>query len=257
MAKKPKWAVQLAGSLKRWSEENGYQYLNSLAEELQILPTTWKHMAAGDMIANDVTIYARIYLRTGLPEADPRSIPPRLNFDVKEKKYSEIPRAWSEEQYQIWLSGQGKRETGGKENPTLQTVSEKSVTKRPKTQGSTPKPMIAVEPKVELTPGRMVDNLIEALGREIGRSVAEELKGILLPRQPETGVSGGITSQADALLKGLNLYLNGTPADRDQLTAKHGKVLGPLYVALKLLVLSGGEREKAIEEQKRLGGIFR
>lgn len=90
------WAVAFAHAVYGWLAK---QHMDGaeLALQLDIPFNTWYHAVAANTITRP-EYYARIFCRTGLAAADPRTIPPRKSGGT------EIVRAWSETQWQSWLT---------------------------------------------------------------------------------------------------------------------------------------------------------
>lgn len=93
------WAQSLKETLRVWLAANGYANSMVLARELEVPAKKWSHLIAGNAISR-TEIYAKIFRRTGLPEADPRGIPPQRDG---------VRRAWTPQQYQHWLSKQSSK----------------------------------------------------------------------------------------------------------------------------------------------------
>lgn len=89
------WANALSIALKVWCDNNGYKPRITLASELGITRNAWDHITRGDTIIGDTDpdIYARIYQKTLLPEADPRKIPSKADGTV---------RRWPPEVLETW-----------------------------------------------------------------------------------------------------------------------------------------------------------
>jgi hypothetical protein len=101
-----RWAQSLSTALQRWCDTHGYEIRVYLADELAIPRTAWKRIVAGQAIVGeaDPTAYAKIYVRTGLAEADPRYIPPLLKKIPSAEEPVEVPRSWSPEEFEDWLN---------------------------------------------------------------------------------------------------------------------------------------------------------
>jgi hypothetical protein len=107
-----KWAENLAVALSGWWPAHGYESGADLARELDIPNSAWNRISAGQAIVGkaDPEAYAKIHVRTGLPQADPRTIPPRLKKVPTKGEPSWKERAWSEGKYIAWLANLKGRE---------------------------------------------------------------------------------------------------------------------------------------------------
>jgi hypothetical protein len=90
------WALAFADALYTWLQNQDIDG-GKLALELDIPLHTWYHAAAADTITQ-TEYYARIYCRTGINQADPRTVP------VRRTSFGNVYRAWSNEKWQQWLS---------------------------------------------------------------------------------------------------------------------------------------------------------
>jgi hypothetical protein len=96
------WRTRLSIALQRWCEQNGYSVLKVLADELEVSYRILGGVVHGVNIARG-DVYAKIFFRTGLLEADPRRIPARVMATPKSSKKIIVSLAWKEGQWQDWL----------------------------------------------------------------------------------------------------------------------------------------------------------
>lgn len=102
------WQNALAEAVKEWCDTHRYHPRNKLAKELDIKNERWSRIAAGSGITDPET-YAKIYVRTGLSQADPRTIPPMFKLIPGTGQYMDVARAWTDAQYQRWLRTDGEK----------------------------------------------------------------------------------------------------------------------------------------------------
>lgn len=223
------WPHSLSVALKKWCDDNDYANRTNLARDLKIKETSWHHIIRGDMIATDIEIYARIFVKTNLPEADPRTLPPIYRFGI------EKPRAWSEAEFSRWLAAKAP------------TKSSKPV-KRP--SSSSPS-MVGLTVGALL--GGRVEEIVNALAAQLGDQVADVVVARLALEtklQADTQQQGDIGTFAKALLREFKRYMRGSSADRDALMKAHGRILQDLYSDLRKLTAPAAQREEAIDMQK-------
>jgi len=101
------WLKNLAEALKKWCDENGYKPRGKLVSEIEDLSMgKLHHLLKGDSMIEDPedspALYARIHVRTGLEEADPRTVPPRF-YRPKAGKRIEKKKSWTTQEYRAWL----------------------------------------------------------------------------------------------------------------------------------------------------------
>jgi len=233
MKKSKVWAKDLADVLKRWCEVHGYDVQKRLAEELSIPIAAWERIMRGRSVIGkaDPQAYAKIYIRTGLPEADPRGIPPRAKkIPVGEgMKSIEVSRAWSGDKYFAWLM---------------------SVMKDPSHLAAYAREELLRNFLEVLANPEMIESLIQQFGREAETSPA------LFPHTEDWEVSDSdmesVAKAADKLAKALWPFLWGdSDSDaemRTQLMRAVGRSsLGEVYSMLNALVQENQrQREKAV-----------
>lgn len=240
---KPEWAVNLSKALDTWCLENGYRVKTMLADELEIPRKEWDPISAGDSIVSNVESYAKIFQKTGLAEADPRSIAPRHMYIPKTGQYMDKSRAWTEEEWQTWLSNQSKpsepRPVVGQNSSSTPTVPESQKVinaERPKTpEGAFP------------TAGNIVDQLVNALGHQIAQVIREDLWSM--------GATGSREEDAGRLMVKLTGKLKdmhaATREERELFIGRYGIQLGNLHAVLDPFIRDPDDRERAVELGER------
>ncbi len=93
---KQQYAVNLAHALKEWSKKTGTS-LEDLRFEIDVDPRSWRDVLAGARIieSRKSDLYAQLFRRTGLIEADPTAIPNRGGGVL-------VVRQWTYEQLSNW-----------------------------------------------------------------------------------------------------------------------------------------------------------
>lgn len=231
-----KWARELADVIRLWCGENGYQPMNLLAQELKIPEKTWSTVMQGRSVVKDVTIYARLFVKTGRSEADPRLIPPRKRFIPANRGWMSDPRNWSEEQWHQWYATVDPN--GSNEEPEAPL------------QGA---PRV-LSPPTDLAPSQTTDILSTLLDL-----VASKVAAGLEPRLIEQSEILGEILQAlrtnkqrtgEDLSRLLNNVLSilqsaavGTKEDRDAISRKHRKLLGDLFPLIEAFTFDPPERD--------------
>lgn len=221
------WSQAFASALRNWCRDNGYTSFSKLKAELGIPDGSWKHLLDNrGGVVGDVTVYARLYVRTGLPEMDPRTIPPRVRYAARVGRYSEGKRVCTDQEYEKWRKGY-------QPPPTL-------VEGEPPPDEVIPFTAVVRQPKAEpQTVGALVDRFLANSEERIARRVVEMLR-------QDREESGDIGELADRLFRALEKYLDGTPEDRDRLMAKFGKThLSRVFSVLR--DLSSEDRETVLQ----------
>jgi hypothetical protein len=95
------WAEKFAAALRQWLTENRMSGAD-LARQLGILYQQWNSATSGSRITVP-DFYARVYCYTGIPEADPRTMP-----ILRRGRQTPVVRALSEEAWQEWMSMYGQ-----------------------------------------------------------------------------------------------------------------------------------------------------
>lgn len=223
-AKRAEWCSALATALRNWCDDNGYHPRNKLGSELGIPTNPWQHLFdATGVVCGDITVYARLYVKTGLAELNPRKVPSRIRFVPRTRRSYEYVRAWTDQEYEDW-----KKDYRGSS----------SLVESPK-EISAPV-AISVQEQVEpQTLGSLIDRLFATSEERIAQRVVEALR-----QEREDG--GDIGKQADRLFHSLVKYLDGTSEDRDRLMAQFGKThLSRVFSLLR--DLSSDDRETVLQ----------
>lgn len=238
-AQRAKWSNVLAEKLRKWCEFNGYIPRSKLADELGIPRDKWKHIIVGPGIGNDVAIYACLYLRTGLTEADPRMVPPRVRYAARKGHYYADRRAWADQEYENWkkdyqppppLTGSSKKTAKSTVPPAPKEMAQEVL----------PSNGTGREPEAEpQTLGAFLDRFLAIQEERIASRVVEALR-----QEREDG--GDIGKQLDRVFHSLVKYLDGTPEDRDRLMAQYGKTHISRVFSL-LRDLSSEDRETVLQ----------
>lgn len=172
-----KWAEELAEMLKLWCDENGFEVRTMFAREIGLPTHAWQTLLSGRSYTNP-EIYAKIFVKTGLSEADPRTLPPRTRFIPSTKKLIDMPRAWTEEQFELWKKDE-KTASLGKKKPYVQAVA--PLTKpshKFKEFHSIRNQAIQVKPEDDPL-GKIFRELVTQIAREMAPALAAEISSSL------------------------------------------------------------------------------
>ncbi len=93
------WAEKLAQALAPWTNEWCEAHnltRKQLADKLGISIGKLGHILMGDTITSDIRVYAKLYVLTGLDEANPLFIPSNYRG----------PRSWTREEYTAWTKSE-------------------------------------------------------------------------------------------------------------------------------------------------------
>jgi len=238
-AEKSEWAVRLAQALSDWCLANRYVPKNTLSKELGI-EQEWVHISSGAAIVGNVEAYALLYLKTGLREADPRTLPSRVVFKPRTKQYGSLARAWTEEDFAKWL-----RKKSQQEIPT------------PPSSATTAK-----EGRTDVTvnaSGSAFDQAMEAIADAIATRVArliqDKLETIATAANQQLPREGRHSHNPKALTQKLTNTLRrlaeSTPEERDAFVEEYGMALGELAPLLEAMTLAPQERERKLETMRR------
>lgn len=152
-----RWKTNVAKALKKWARENGLKYTSQVAEGTSVPQKTFHHVVSGNTIT-EAKYYAALYLKTGLPELDPRTLPPRKRI-TRGKVHMER-RAFTEDEWQNWL----KKHSGQNAPRTIQPSQKEPLSFQ----------------QTEATVGNLLDMMLSRLSQQIARSVQEQLSGGLV-----------------------------------------------------------------------------
>lgn len=226
--KRRQWVQTLTPALRKWCDDNGYIPRSKLATELEIPASKWKHLISGVSISGDVTIYARLHLRTWLREADPRTVPSRLRYAARVGHYFEAKRAWTDQEYDKW-------QRTYRLPPRLVESQKETLISETRQLGE------------RQTVGAVIDSFLDGLVRALADQVAEKIMESLESRR-ESNNPVDIGTLADQLYEALADFLPQTPEDRDRLIHTHGKNhLARLYSLLRDFSQPREERETVLK----------
>lgn len=222
----------LSVAIKRYAQKSGYRHANQMAAEVDINRSSWDHLAAAQ---NPIPteLYARIFHRFGIPEADPRLVP------LEHRKRAFQP--WTEDRWQRWLREEGPKYKQG------------AVAEIQPAPASPPAPPTEVKkPPSRLLEGPLppTKSMAEAVLEQLADLVADRLavRGQTFP-QPEPArleTAGDIGYHADALYKALVKVKDGSVADRNRAYEEYRFELGRLLPLIEALVESKEkDREQA------------
>lgn len=102
MTDKNSWAAVLSTALQEWFSHTTYQSIAQLAHELDISESILRHIFRGSAISDKPEVYAKIFAKTSLSQADPTTIPPRV-FTLPGGSTTTVLRSWTKEQYKKWV----------------------------------------------------------------------------------------------------------------------------------------------------------
>lgn len=232
------WAVDLASALKRWLKENGYQHGTELADELGIPRSAWSSISSAQAISQRVEYYARLYLKTGLEQANPTSIPPRRRIVPKTGALNKVGRAWSEEQYREWMAKQEKEE----QTPVVPSFGGVWHNQSPApVPGST----------VGSVLGGFIDSLVEQIVENLAAQLSEHLSGNLSPSLTSLPTGQLIEELYIRLLALVNIE---SAEEREEALAAILSDIVRVREAAIVLTLPPDERELAITDKKESFG---
>lgn len=273
-AKRDPWAVALSEALRKWCRENGYVPVNRLAHELGIVEHRWQLIIGGKGIAEgggkrgekkDETIYARLYLRTGLTQADPRTIPSRKSYVPKTKSHVDRVRAWTDGQLASY------RETAEAKG-VLALAKEKG--EADSTKASTP---LALEKEQKPSLGALdlaILGIVRLAIDEANKPLAdllEEIKELLQRlRTTETASPDQASSSRPVqvrqkegtslavsiswLTEVLGKILEGSDEEINRIAALHGRDLARLNIHINPFTLQGEDRRRTLASLRMTRG---
>lgn len=222
------WARALGSALRQWRERDRPKVTDgALAKELGISYNLLRHIARGDMIANDPEVYARLYRLTNLPEARPWLLPP-LQRSLPRGDVKPSPRGMTAEKYQAWLAQQQRKAT-------------------------IPKPAAASQrdPVLGGSFGAFFDALLQEL--QLTRLEMRRLREFL---QPSSMLSGEVGELVERLLAQMSRAVSGTRANRDAFYKRYGQdVARLLAMADALSDNDPKQREKKSARIREIGTL--
>lgn len=237
------WTERLYDAVKIWCSDNGYRYVQDLRDELEIPHNKWDTIR--QKAFTDTEYYARIFQRTGISEADPRKIPERLQFVPRAHKNVVRQRAWTEEQYQEWLSIQGVQDSAVQ--PMVKAESPKKGSRRARSPGNIPKTQSQERDPREI--------LVAELRPFLAPLIAEEVRRVLgnspvEAKKPSTSVpKNQPVNQLDVeelclqLLSIFQAMQRGTKEQRTAFAEEYGQRIADLFAL--------GEPYGFTDEEKR------
>src|SRR3989344_208144 len=258
------WAQNLRRALQDWCKANGYEPWSRISDDLGITPRVWDSFRHGQAVVEraDDTLYARIFLWTGLAEADPRSIPPRRYKGITETL---TIRAWEPRRFQNWLKSKEAQELIAERQRKFPSVfTEPSFPASYEETETTSIPPVGPSSTAGMFVGAWIDALVNLLGDQLARRIAPEIERIFdqkfaeVLRSPEEIFSSQIRepkpktapddigSLTQALLNALQPYVDGTPGKRDQLKTKYGRELALIAALTNILTQPKNERESSL-----------
>lgn len=275
---KPRWAHELAEALRSWCNSSGYIPRTALADELDIPKQQWgTAIITGNSIVQQVEYYACIHLRTDLPQADPRTIPPRTIRIPKTGATMFVQRAWPEEQWQKWLDSdkaqrinklkQEKVGVSEEIKPSKVATPQQAVQVSVSTLGDLAKEWIDRSANV------LVQQLVSAFADQITQKALASSQNAMLPQVVREAVhkelqqhlqqkgetastpsssnsSRSLSQLAHQVSDLLEEAVKGTAADRDRLVASHREALRRLYLLLDPFTRDPEQRETQLRLQE-------
>lgn len=97
------WEKRLAKALHNWSQKHKIKYKTQLLSMFGIPKPLHKRYINGDFVSKYHADYAKIYLFTGLTEADATGIPIWMRIVPKTLEYNPVHRAASQEEWDKWI----------------------------------------------------------------------------------------------------------------------------------------------------------
>lgn len=256
------WARTLSKVLNEWLRENGYKTKIMLGQELGVGQEEWFNVMRGRSLLGNKAVYAKLYLRTRLKEADPRTIPTRTR-----KAFGTVIQqspGWTQEDWQDWINspeGTSFSEEWPEETSSLESLSSlisKEFVSDPETISMPP---FDFSQSLGAVVGTQVDIWINLLAKQLTEQISSNIEVFLerrfedilkspqeilasLIREPKVkSVPNDVGSLTQALLDTLQLVVDGKPEDRDRLVSKYGRQLAVLAAMTDILTKPKNERE--------------
>jgi len=250
------WAQELALNLKIWAKKRGVSPFNAIAATLEIPKPAWSRISAGVSIVNDTEIYARIYLHTGLQQADPRTVPPRPYLTPSGR--GRQTRAWTEDEWQDWIK---------KKSVEPRSRRTESRPKKTRPVPIIPKPRQEVE-RIVVGAGifstaldGLVNSVVENIATSAASRVVREVDRLLderfsSPSKPsaknrssfQASDAKNVGQLADLLSDALEATRSGSVEDRNRLVEKYGRSLGRLWAYIEAYVNKDEVREERLRQ---------
>ena len=223
------WATKLRDDLIHWAKEQGFESLTQLAHEFGYKPRDagWRSLTTGGSIATDTTLYAKLYKRTNLSSADPRTIPPKY-VARRNGGFTLIPRAWTDEDWNDWIMRNDANDSVVSASTANDSDDFRSLAAR----------LASVEAQLAqlVSSGNRIDgNLLwDLLLTPIISRIAEGVRGELGSKQ-DSAVDP-ISDTITLLLKLLMPVVEGSRAGRDLFAQQYGRQAADLGTLLTALV---------------------
>lgn len=219
-----KWRQALASALKGWLGRSTYDSPTAFARDNGIEESTLRRILRAENVPGAETC-AKIFLTTGLDEADPRKIPDLIRVSPRGAKGYHT-RAWTEAQYQSWLKKQ-----------SVKGANERTAAATGFVSGT--------------TPGTAFDALFFEL--QATRTTVEKLTKLL---QPATADLAEVDLLAQKLRQHLDKAILGNAADRDRFQSRYGETLSTLLSEVDALTRTEREdRERAAARVREMGEV--
>lgn len=217
------WIELLQIAIEEYCSQEGYYPRNMLRKKLDISRSSWEIMTGGKGFT-DINTYAVLFYETGIEQADPRTLPPRM-YHLPKGGYSTKSQAMSEEAWIVWVKQYESSKTEVVENfpdsspaplPNSELISPcvevTSVT-------ATQQPAQAVRPRVTSS-----STFQERTRREFD-SFFERFMSRVVPREVEFSDS----HMVDELLWAMKGVFEGLDQaqieERARFSARHGRIL--------------------------------
>jgi hypothetical protein len=254
------WAGRLTSALKKWCQDNGYSAFHLLADDLGINTSSsaWRAISSGRNIVEKVdhTLYARIFLWTNLPEADPTTIPDRKYRGVAPNVQR---RAWTKGRFNKWLESKEASDLNAKRHERFKDLLPLDMESTHGEMETTSMPPSDLPPSVGNFLGIQIDVLINLLANQLWQRFSPEIEDLFQKMLADNSQGGrvGVSNTGDlakALLESLQPVIEGTPADRDRLVEQFREELRALLVKIEVLTQPREKREQSIVTIRR-GGL--
>lgn len=217
------WAQLFAISLDEWCKRNGMIPKSILKDQLGIPDTIWKHFSSGGAIS-DKHWYALVFQRTNLPEADPRTIPPRLQHIPRTGQKIVKQRAMSEQEWQEWLT----------KNPSVKVSAEPTPT--PKRRSSAPKtsdktPPVETE-RQKAPPSTATKGIVREYRHVLQRrfdALFEQVMSEVVSRNPNAQDDSSVDQLIWALKSVFEKLGKMDVSARTEFAREHGRTLASIF----------------------------
>lgn len=202
------WAETLRDELREWLNANGYgtgmQPATDFMDQLEIPYRVWQGIVSPtkpNISISNMEVYARLFVRTCLASADPRTIPPMPKKLPGNRGFTTVEVAWSEEQWQRWVDS-NTAETHP--TPTAQTT----------------------PTYVPTTP---LSEAAATFAHALATAVAQQLQQPQLTNPSDAGIIAAFVTLIE------NVASSSVP-DQQRFYDQHGAEIGPILVLLDALL---------------------